>query len=32
VAYLKSRKLSLSKGTERLLDAMKGEAFEKNKG
>jgi nicotinate-nucleotide adenylyltransferase len=32
VAYLRSRKLSLSKGTERLLDAMKGEAIEKNKG
>jgi nicotinate-nucleotide adenylyltransferase len=32
VAYLRSRKLSLSKGTLRLLDAMKGEAFEKNKG
>jgi nicotinate-nucleotide adenylyltransferase len=32
VAYLRSRKLSLSKGILRLLDAMKGEAFEKNKG
>jgi nicotinate-nucleotide adenylyltransferase len=32
VAWLRSRKLSLSKGTQRLLDAMKGEAFEKNKG
>ncbi|MDR3122411.1 MAG: nicotinate (nicotinamide) nucleotide adenylyltransferase [Treponema sp.] len=32
VAYLRSRKLSLSKGTLRLLDTMKGEAFEKNKG
>jgi nicotinate-nucleotide adenylyltransferase len=32
VAYLKSRKLALSKGTLRLLEAMKGEAFEKNKG
>jgi nicotinate-nucleotide adenylyltransferase len=32
VAYLRSRKLSLSKGTLRLLDAMKGEAFEKGKG
>jgi nicotinate-nucleotide adenylyltransferase len=32
VAYLRSRKLSLTKGTLRLLDIMKGEAFEKNKG
>jgi nicotinate-nucleotide adenylyltransferase len=32
VAWLRSRKLSLSKGTLRLLDAMKGEAFEKNNG
>jgi nicotinate-nucleotide adenylyltransferase len=32
VAWLRSRKLSLSKGTLRLLDAMKGDAFEKNKG
>jgi nicotinate-nucleotide adenylyltransferase len=32
VAYLRSRKLSLSKGTIRLLDAMKGGAFEKNEG
>jgi nicotinate-nucleotide adenylyltransferase len=32
VAYLRSRKLSLSKGTTRLLDAMKGEVFERNKG
>jgi nicotinate-nucleotide adenylyltransferase len=31
VAYLRSRKLALSKETLRLLDAMKGEAFEKNK-
>jgi nicotinate-nucleotide adenylyltransferase len=32
VAYLRSRKLSLAKGTLSLLDAMKGESFEKNKG
>jgi nicotinate-nucleotide adenylyltransferase len=32
VAYLRSRKLALSKGTLRLLEVMKGEAFEKNKG
>jgi nicotinate-nucleotide adenylyltransferase len=32
VADLRSRKLSLSRGTMRLLDAMKGEAFEKDKG
>jgi nicotinate-nucleotide adenylyltransferase len=32
VAYLRSRKLSLAKRTLRLLDIMKGEAFEKNKG
>ncbi|MDR1247729.1 MAG: nicotinate (nicotinamide) nucleotide adenylyltransferase [Treponema sp.] len=31
VAYLRSRKLDLSKRTLRLLDAMKGEAFAKNK-
>jgi nicotinate-nucleotide adenylyltransferase len=31
VAYLRSRKLALSKGTLRLLEAMKGEAFENNK-
>jgi nicotinate-nucleotide adenylyltransferase len=31
-AWLRSRKLSLSRGTKRLLDAMKGDAFEKNKG
>jgi nicotinate-nucleotide adenylyltransferase len=31
VAYLRSRKLALSKGTLRLLETMKGEAFEKNK-
>jgi nicotinate-nucleotide adenylyltransferase len=30
VAWLRSRKLALSKGTLRLLDAMKGEAFEKD--
>jgi nicotinate-nucleotide adenylyltransferase len=30
VAYLRSRKLALSKGTLRLLEAMKGDAFEKN--
>ncbi|MDR0597585.1 MAG: nicotinate (nicotinamide) nucleotide adenylyltransferase [Treponema sp.] len=32
VAYLRSRKLSLSKGTLRLLNVMKGEAFEKDEG
>jgi nicotinate-nucleotide adenylyltransferase len=32
VAYLKSRKLSLSRGTMRLLDIIKGGAFEKDKG
>jgi nicotinate-nucleotide adenylyltransferase len=31
VAYLRSRSLTLSKGTLRLLEVIKGEAFEKNK-
>ncbi|MFP3042296.1 nicotinate (nicotinamide) nucleotide adenylyltransferase [Treponema primitia] len=32
VAYLRSQELTLSKGTLRLLEVIKGEAFEKNKG
>jgi nicotinate-nucleotide adenylyltransferase len=32
VAYLQSRELTLSKGTLRLLEVIKGEAFAKNKG
>ena len=32
VAYLRSRKLSLSQGTLRLLNKMKGDAFEKDEG